>query len=532
MRKTSVIAAFMFTLAACGGGGGGGENEPPSQPEMSPEQESPEQETPPERETARLPFPFRAEAVAFGTPHYDTESLPAVAGADARHMPIYTDATASNEAGPSPFSVSRPRIFVGVDQGNIGALPVTGSRENLEIRFGQVADGAGRNQLADFIFDSSSGPTRRWRQAPIVHVLGSASPREQSLVAETVRLVNTALPDEFKMTLGSPLPENAEYVPGRITVVFESQSPDFSTAGEAYSNFENLDGTPNIFSGDVVNGSRISVYKNTNVYADVTGNTDLGIASNRRAAILLAHEFMHALGFYNRCHPSCSYDGHVAATYPTISEGTAHIYQTAQNGVEQPLSILYPIDREALRALYSIAPGTDVRGVYSDEPAFGDWASTSMHVHGNGPHAGFGVALRNGYAEPWAYGYEPRTDLADNRSLVGRATWSGTLLGMTPSAEAVAGDASIGINMATLSGRADFTGLEKWAANRAPGATGTGTMWGDGDLGYSITARGNTFRETGGDAGRLTGVFTGARHEGAAGTLERSDLTAAFGASR
>ena len=56
--------------------------------------------------------------------------------------------------------------------------------------------------------------------------------------------------------------------------------------------------------------------------------------------------------------------------------------------------------------------------------------------------------------------------------------------------------------------------------------------WGDGDLAYRISVRGNTFRETGGDAGRVTGIFTGRSHEGAAGTLERSDLTAAFGATR
>ena len=55
-----------------------------------------------------------------------------------------------------------------------------------------------------------------------------------------------------------------------------------------------------------------------------------------------------------------------------------------------------------------------------------------------------------------------------------------------------------------------------------PGAAGTGTQWLDGDLGYAIAVRGNTFAETGGDDGRLTGIFTGQSHEGAAGTLERS----------
>ena len=96
----------------------------------------------------------------------------------------------------------------------------------------------------------------------------------------------------------------------------------------------------------------------------------------------------------------------------------------------------------------------------------------------------------------------------------------------------VAGDARIGVTLATLAGTADFTALESWAAGQAPGTAGSGETWLDGDLGYTIAVAGNTFRETGGDAGELSGIFTGAGHEGAAGTLERTDLTAAFGASR
>ena len=56
--------------------------------------------------------------------------------------------------------------------------------------------------------------------------------------------------------------------------------------------------------------------------------------------------------------------------------------------------------------------------------------------------------------------------------------------------------------------------------------------WGDGDLGYSIDVHGNTFRQTGGDDGILTGAFFGESHEGMGGTLEREDLTAAFGGTR
>ena len=170
----------------------------------------------------------------------------------------------------------------------------------------------------------------------------------------------------------------------------------------------------------------------------------------------------------------------------------------------------------------------------ADPNALGPWSSTSEHLFGGNEHGAFGVAFRNGYAEPWAYGDSPFMDLAANTELRGSATWTGVLLGFTPSAAPVAGDAEIGVILATLTGTADFTALESWAAGTAPGAAGTGTQWLDGDLNYTIavSSSGNTFHETGGDDGRLLGIFTGTGHEGVAGTLERSDLTAAFGASR
>ena len=59
-----------------------------------------------------------------------------------------------------------------------------------------------------------------------------------------------------------------------------------------------------------------------------------------------------------------------------------------------------------------------------------------------------------------------------------------------------------------------------------------GGRWGDGDLGYSVEVRGNTFTRTGGDAGVVTGAFFGPRHEGMGGVLERSDLSAGFGGKR
>ncbi len=281
---------------------------------------------------------------------------------------------------------------------------------------------------------------------------------------------------------------------------------EFVPAGQFYSNAGAT--AWNNFQGNEIRSSYIQFNKGANAYADHT---------DRRSVILLAHEIMHALGLSGLDHPDPAFD--------TILEGTKDIYATVQ-GKRQPLSILYPVDREALRALYGrFANGDSVESL-------GPWINTSMNILGNGPHAAFGVALRNGYAEPWAYGQIPDNDLDDNRGLNGSAKWEGTILGLTPQAASVAGDASINVNLTTLAGQAYFTSLEQWAAGTAPGDAGSGTQWLDGDLGYSIVVRGNTFRETGGDDGSLTGIFVGRQHEGAAGTLERDDLTAAFGVSR
>ena len=190
-----------------------------------------------------------------------------------------------------------------------------------------------------------------------------------------------------------------------------------------------------------------------------------------------------------------------------------------------PMSILYPAERDTLHILYARLDGGD------GPSSFGPWESTSLHIAGSTPSASFGVLLRNDFAQPWAVGHLPTRDLSDNATLGREARWHGTLVGLTPSAQAVVGDTTITVNLTTQSGNVEFSDLEAWSPRTAPSAAGTGTTWGSGDLSYTIAVSGNTFRESGGDDGLLTGIFTGQGHEGAVGTLERSDLTAAFGAS-
>ena len=133
---------------------------------------------------------------------------------------------------------------------------------------------------------------------------------------------------------------------------------------------------------------------------------------------------------------------------------------------------------------------------------------------------------------PWAFGSAPWTDLSDNPILYGTAAWSGRLRGFTPALESVGGAAELAVDLETLDGQLSFTGLEVWEANTTPGPVGTGTAWGDGDLHYLLNVRGNSLVQTGGDPGKVTGAFFGARHEAVSGVLNRTDLTADFGGAR
>ena len=90
----------------------------------------------------------------------------------------------------------------------------------------------------------------------------------------------------------------------------------------------------------------------------------------------------------------------------------------------------------------------------------------------------------------------------------------------------------MGLFRLSLTGRVEFAGLEQWAANTVPGAPGTGATWDDGNLRYGIEVRGNTFVQTAGDAGTVTGAFFGPAHEGMGGVLEHDKLSAGFGGKR
>ena len=225
---------------------------------------------------------------------------------------------------------------------------------------------------------------------------------------------------------------------------------------------------------------------------------------------LLLHELLHAMGLW----------GHVSERFTSALNPPGLTKRTT----------LPSADRDGLAAIYTLEDGDRATDL-------GPWAVRNHSLEGSfnsfavgggvfGQGLAFGVKLQDGQIQAYVSGPEATGALSGS----GTATWGGTLFGFTPDQTPVSGGAHLSVNLADLTGRADFTSLETWAG--APGTPGTGTLWGDGRLGYQIAVTGNTFTQTAGDDGALHGKFFGSGHRGAGGTLVRDDLTAAFGARR
>lgn len=506
MRFTGCIAvALALFLYACGGGDGGS-----SPVTMDPDQTPTVQPAPnpgPDPDITYLPFPLgltveanssRQHCLPACPYHYDAnfETIPKQTVEDAQRAPVYSEFPLSEDGRQV-----KERLFVGIHQGDehLGSLPANGFRGNTRVLYGRLNDGVDADLISNYLEGVllGDGRIRRHASPPVLRVVGTVEPEHIERLVRAVQLVNATLPPDWRITMPS---DSGMFESGSIEVEFV---PYLSSGAGITHYWVDVD---NAETG--LDRARIEIDRNQYV-----------ARSERLSVQVLAHEIIHSLGAL----------GHLPESFDTVLE--AHNPGPRQ-AVLQPLSILYTEDREALRALYGVLENGD-----APSADLGPWDSTSLHIAGNGAYANFGVAIRNGYAEAWAHGQNPGEfccgyGLADNQDLSGTVIWSGALLGFAQNAETVAGDAEISVNLVTLTGHADFTNLERWAEQAAPGEAGTGSMWLDGDLGYAIAVDGNTFRETGGDDGILTGIFTGANHEGAAGTLERSDLTAAFGASR
>ena len=466
-------------------------------------------------------------------------------------------------------SVSHGRVQDGVGADAI----ITYLTENVHPQWEQDEDGN------DIIISHPSGP-EPFQGLPTVRVREGTHDQMIDYVVRAIQLINSALPPEKRIAF------DPEPVPDHLFSGGE-RFPDYAIPkGEIHINFHNdHSGVP----GQAIQGityGRIWINRDpdggvgrSNKLQVMFGDTfdwnaieDVTQDVKRRFAEkgwdwgkLIPNLPLSSQGTFSEDGDTSYFDPTIRLIYDTVKElyPTRPIYSIAFNDGDSPSPewvqsllvhellhvlglnhalerfvsimgrnsrrdghVLGAIDGEAIHAIYS---GLDFEDL-------GSWSDTSTHIRGDfdtqhGPVA-FGVALRNGLHQPWAFGPQPSIELSDNPALSGRATWYGRLLGFTAEDEAVAGDALFGVDLDTLDGQLDFTSLEHWQANAGPGEIGSGERWGGGNLGYTIEVRGNTFIQTGGDSGLVTGAFFGSNHEGMGGTLQRSDLTAAFGGRR
>ena len=355
----------------------------------------------------------------------------------------------------------------------------------------------------------------RFASPPTVRLATGASEHERAIAAYAVALINRALPYEHHLIIGADAPAG-------VAGEWEQRLPDIPD-GELFIEF--IDAAPQ--GGR--HGSEALAHQDVRTEYDTqqsrwekkrlrASSVEMNRAEFRdrpdhQAVSVLVHEMLHSLGL----------QGHVDA--PAFQDSNMYNAWFRLDGS------LPAIDAAALQALYTRL-GEETEPEDLSVSSLGAWSRETVHLGGALDGVAFGVRHSNGVSMPWTSGAEPSTALADNNSLSGIATWTGGLLGFTPALEAVGGNAELSVDLGTMDGRAEFTELQSWAAGAAPGALGTGAQWNTGHLGYTIAVAGNYLRSTGGDDGTVNGQFYGTGHGSVAGSLERDDLTAAFGAAR
>ena len=371
--------------------------------------------------------------------------------------------------------------------------------------------------LAEFEGDADINHVRRWSDPPTVRIANGAGEQDRLEIITGVRMINSGLPPDWQLTVldsGATESRNVGYIDVFFMPV--DQWADFDEA-----TYPDVIGLASTWSDPISRNGRLVA---SNVYVD----SEFLKTSEERISTFL-HEMLHALG-----------RGHVM---PAVFSDTLLHPRSSSGALNWKFAA--PIDDALLLAVYrtldvgkSLADFTDVDGNYVTKD-FGNWNSDSFHVFGELPHTDsenllFGSIWKNGQARPYVIGMDPAPAMTETE---GSASWSGRLIGLTPDVKTVGGAMDMMLRFgATVEGDLDFTEMKEWDAEAGPGSIETGTQWTggntDGELHYGILVHeGLLFTETDeieNDAGRITGQFFGSDHEGAAGTLRRSDLTAGF----
>ena len=435
-----------------------------------------------------------AEEVA-GAFHHETTEVTGAFGA--RRVPV---PPAPGERGP----VAPPPPVVDLDDAlHVGAdaaapLDTLASGDDygggVAVSSGEVRDGESAARVIEYLtqlIDDRSGSRTAGlpilSAPPIVHLAEGTSDAFAAYVEHTIQLINTALPAGKRIALSTePAPHLtalAEVPEGRIFIDFAPSQDDWELGGRYEYSWTDYDGIP-VMVAEVdptdeydtaaqrwefvgMRAGRIWFDREvleTNLNTAWIRDWDTGewrkelLESRLDESDSAQHYYpdeyvprmtmsalLRALGLLRRVD---------SADFPDSFLG---------GGTHSPTRHLPGIDGEALFAAYDrLAPGTLAEDLSPE--SLGPWDDTSFHLRGDldiaGAEAEFGVALRNGLARPWATGTAPLSELGNNSALFGTARWNGALLGVTPAAETVAGDARLTVELRTLDADLAFSGLE------------------------------------------------------------------------
>ena len=422
----------------------------------------------------------------------------------------------------APVVFLRDGIQVGGDvRPARNALSPAGMHDGVAVSSGRVRDGENAERVLDYL-DKQKFPLitsgaitinnislATFYGKPTVLIRESTADRYVDDIVRTIQFINTALPYGKRITISI---ERAPDTPE------DSDSLNLIPDGQIWIGIAPQDTWP-IADHVEVEVAGLQGGGNTASFIWIN-STSRGVTRGKIALQrTLAHEIFHAIGM--RAHFEEGY-----FTRSVMADNRAF-------WSHYPVYILSEMDREALYALYKRYSENSYYGYVEYDPnKLGPWTDVSFYLRGDLGDVSFGASSRNGLIQPWAFGPSPETQLADNRALTGSVSWSGRLLGFTAHSESLAGKADLSLNIGTLRGNIDFTNLEHWGVHAVPGAVGSGTRWNDGDLRYGVVVRGNSFVQSGGDAGEVTGMFFGPNHEGMGGVVERADMSAGFAGKR
>ena len=324
---------------------------------------------------------------------------------------------------------------------------------------------------------------------PTVAIAGDATRAQENTVRRAVAVINRALPADMQMKITkgrSRLPENAYEMSaedvldsvGRGNILVDFVSDVGGWAGWAWGNGEK--GYVLIDEGELTG----------------EGNWLWKLEDTVKTIV---HELIHAGGFGG--HP----------------QGMAHSwmsYTDLDAGVMRENLPL--IDVAMLMFKMDRTPG---RGNWDNRDGWGRWSHRIETVYGAVDGMQFGVHSFNGYDVPWVdAGVMWPVEAA---KLEGRATWDGEFVGVDSSDEKVWGLTEIGINFGTESGTIRFDNLRYW---------GESASWGI-PFEYRLRMREHWFESTDVEPD-VNGAIYGRDGDIAAGTLERVNLTGAFGAEK